>query len=158
MKLEEVLVRRLAAEINDELDALDALVQELAHAPESDDSYARRARGSILHDFYNGVERVFERVARELNGGVPKAEQWHRELLNDMALAVPEVRPPLIEQPLAGTLHEYLRFRHLFRNVYGTVLETGRMRILEERLPDTLAAFRRQVSAFLRWMVGGGEG
>ena len=173
MKLEEVLVRRLAAEINDELDALDALVQELAHAPQSDDSYARRARGSILHDFYNGVERVFERVACELNGGVPKAEQWHREpsagereglaprmkeLLDNMALGIPEVRPPLIDQPLAATLHEYRRFRHLFRNVYGTVLETGRMRILEERLPDTLAAFRRQVSAFLRWMVGGGEG
>ena len=155
MKLEEVLVRRLAAEINDELDALDALVQELAHAPESDDSYARRARGSILHDFYNGVERIFERVARELNGGVPKAEQWHRELLDNMALGIPEVRPPLIDQPLAATLHEYRRFRHLFRNVYGTVLETGRLRILEERLPDTLVAFRRQVSAFLQWMVGG---
>ena len=156
MKLEEVLVRRLAAEIESELDSLDALAREIAHAPQTDDTYSRRARGSILHDFCNGVERIFVRVARELNGGVPQADQWHRELVNNMTLAIADVRPPLIDQPLAATLHEYLRFRHVFRNVYGTVLEAGRMRSLEERLPATLAAFRERMSAFLRWMLGNG--
>ena len=142
MKLEEVLARRLAAEIESELDSLDALLRESAYAPQGADSYSRRARGSILHDFYNGVERVFVRVARELNGGIPQAEQWHRELVNNMALAIPEVRPALIDPPLAASLLEYLRFRHVFRNVYGTVLEADRMRSLEEKLPATLGAFR----------------
>ena len=154
MKLEEVLARRLAAEIESELDSLNALLRESAHAPQGADSYSRRARGSILHDFYNGVERVFVRVARELNGGIPQAEQWHRELVNNMALAIPEVRPALIDPPLAASLLEYLRFRHVFRNVYGTVLEADRMRSLEEKLPATLDAFREQVSAFLHRMLG----
>ena len=54
---------------------------------------------------------------------------------------------------MAAGLLEYLRFRHVFRNIYGTVLEHDRMRSLEERLPATLAAFRNQVSAFLHWML-----
>ena len=112
-----------------------------------------RARGSILHDFYNGVERVFVRIARELNGGVPRGDQWDRDLVDDMTLDIPEVRPAVIDQGLARTLGEYLRFRHVFRNVYGGVLEAERMASLEKRLPETLAAFRDRVETFVSWML-----
>ena len=53
-------------------------------APSGADTYSLRARGSILHDFSSGVERIFVRIAGELNGGVPQAERWHQELLGDM--------------------------------------------------------------------------
>ena len=155
MRPEEVLARRLAAEVESELSSLGALEAELASAPPGDDTYALRARGSILHDFYNGIERVFVRIARELNGGVPRAEQWHRELIRNMALDIPAVRPAVIDTDLAGTLEEYLRFRHVFRNVYGAVLSAERMRSLEARVPATLEAFRNQVRSFLAWMLGG---
>ena len=155
MKLEEVLARRLAAEIESELAGLDELERELANAPRQDDTYSLRARGSILHDFYNGVERIFVRIASELNGGVPRAEQWHRELVKNMTLEVPEVRPAVIGPTLAGTLGEYLRFRHVFRNVYGSVIDAERLRPLERRLPATLAVFRERIRAFLSWMLGG---
>ena len=153
MRLEEVVARRLAAEVESELASLAALGEELAKAPRQDDTYSVRARGSILHDFYNGVERVFLRIARELNGGVPRGDQWHRDLVDDMTLHIAEVRPAVIDQGLAGTLGDYLRFRHLFRNVYGGVLDAERMASLEERLPETLAAFRERVEAFLAWML-----
>ena len=89
MSLEESLARRLAAEIESELDAMVQLVRESANAPRGGDIYARRARGSILHDFYNGAERIFERIAAELNGGVPNVANWHQQLVADMALAIP---------------------------------------------------------------------
>lgn len=154
MTPEEVLARRLAAEVESELAALAALATEFANAPAGDDTYTIRARGSMLHDFYNGVERVFLRIARELNGGAPRGDQWHRDLIDDMALAIPEVRPAVVDRGLADTLGEYLRFRHVFRNVYGGVLDARRMASLEERLPATLEAFRRQVAAFVAWMLG----
>ena len=150
-----MLTRRLAAEVESELAGLDELELELANAPRGDDSYALRARGSILHDFYNGVERIFVRIASELNGGVPQAAQWHRELVRNMALDVPQVRPAVIDAALAKALGEYLRFRHVFRNVYGSGLEEERMRALETRLPATLAAFRGRIVVFLSWMLGG---
>ena len=156
MRLEEALVRRLAAEIEAELAGLDELERELANAPRQDDSYSLRARGSILHDFYSGVERVFVRIASELNGGVPRAEQWHRELVRNMTLEIPEVRPAVLDPALAEALGAYLRFRRLFRNVYGSVIEAERLHPLEERLPATLAAFRERIRAFLSWMLGSG--
>ena len=156
MRLEEALVRRLAAEIEAELAGLDELERELANAPRQDDSYSLRARGSILHDFYGGVERVFVRIASELNGGVPRAEQWHRELVRNMTLEIPEVRPAVLDPALAEALGAYLRFRRLFRDVYGSVIEAERLHPLEERLPATLAAFRERIRAFLSWMLGSG--
>lgn len=154
MKPEEVLARRLAAEIESELEALAALGEEFAYAPKGDDTYSVRARGSILHDFYNGVERVFLRIARELNGGVPRGDQWHRDLIGDMALTIQEVRPAVIDDDLAAVLGEFLRFRHVFRNVYGGVLDAQRMALLEQRLPETLALFRKRIEVFICWMLG----
>ncbi len=154
MTLDEAFTRRLAAEIEHELQGLDALRDELAAAPPSDDTFALRARGSVLHDFYGGVERIFVRIAEELNGGVPQGERWHRQIVTDMTLDIPDVRPAVIDAALAEELGAFLRFRHVFRNVYGSLLQAERMRPLEERLPDVLAAFRRQVRAFLKWMVG----
>jgi hypothetical protein len=152
--LDEAFARRLAAEIEHELQGLDALREELAAAPRNDDTFTLRARGSMLHDFYSGIERVFVRIAEELNGGVPQGEQWHRQIVTDMALDIPDVRPAVIDAALAEELGDFLRFRHVFRNVYGSLLQAERMRPLEERLPAVLAAFRRQVRAFLAWMVG----
>ena len=66
---------------------------------------------------------------------------------------IEEVRPAVINPDLARTLGEYLGFRHLFRNVYGGALDAGRMESLENRLPETLAAFRQRVEAFVDWML-----
>ena len=154
MTREEALLRRLAAELRSELDSLEQLGQELAAAPNPSDTYSLRARGSILHDFYTGVERILVRIASELNGGVPRAPQWHQELIRNMALAIPEVRPAVVDADLARVLGEYLRFRHVFRNIYGSALDAERMLSLERQLPATLADFRARIETFVSWMLG----
>ena len=154
MKAEEVLIRRLKAEVESELTGLEALSNEMSAAPRQDDTYSLRARGSILHDFYTGVERILVRIAAEVNGGVPQAAQWHRELLRNMALDIPEVRPPVIDVDLVGVLGEYLQFRHVFRNVYGYGLEPERIRPLEDRMPETLSLFHDRTASFFSWMLG----
>ena len=155
MTPDEAFARRLAAEIRHELDSLDQIRDQNSAAPRDDAIFTLRARGSILHDFYNGIERVFVRIAEELNGGVPQGDQWHRQLVTDMSIAIPGVRPAMIDAALADALGEFLRFRHVFRNVYGFVLDPERMRPLEERLPVVLATFRTQIQVFLTWLAGG---
>ena len=154
MTPDEAFARRLAAEIEHELERLVELQDELANAPHGDDRFTLRARGSVLHDFYSGVERVFVRIAEELNGGVPQGEQWRRQIITDMSLEIPGVRPAAIDAALAEELGGYLRFRHVFRNVYGSLLQADRMRPLEEGLPHVLTAFLTQIRAFLTWIVG----
>ena len=154
MTPDEAFARRLAAEIEHELERLVELQDELANAPHGDDRFTLRARGSVLHDFYSGVERVFVRIAEELNGGVPQGEQWRRQIVTDISLEIPGVRPAAIDAALAEELGGYLRFRHVFRNVYGSLLQADRMRPLEEGLPHVLTAFLTQIRAFLTWIVG----
>lgn len=103
------------------------------------------------------MERVFVRIAEELNGGVPQGEQWHRQLLADMSLEIRDVRPAVIDPALAHDLGKFLRFRRLFRNAYGFVLEAERMQSLEDRLPAVLAASQARLRAFVAWMVDDGD-
>ena len=96
----------------------------------------------------------FAMLGQELNGGVPRGEQWHRQLLHDMALDVRKVRPHVVSTELAAELGEFLRFRHVFRNVYGFVLESERMRPLEERFAGVLNRLAAEIQAFGAWMLG----
>ena len=51
-------------------------------------------------------------------------------------------------------LGEFLRFRHVFRSIYGFVLEADRMRPLEDALPGVLGRFVTQIRTFNAWMLG----
>ena len=42
-----------------------------------------------LHSLYSGLERLFELVARHVDGQVPDEETWHRTLLPQVAADVP---------------------------------------------------------------------
>lgn len=156
MKPDEVLARRVAREIELEIESIEQLGAELSAAPTSADTFALRARGSILHDLYTGIERVFVRLADEINGGVPRGEQWHRQLIQDMAISIPGVRPAVVSTQLAEVLAEFLRFRHVFRNVYGFVLQDDRLRALQEKVPDVLEKFIAEIRDFVSWLSGEG--
>lgn len=156
MTPEERIVRRLVGAIEQELQSLAVLGAEAAEVPRDSSTVTLRARGSILHDFYGGVERVFLRIADEVDGDPPKGEHWHRRLANDLTLEIPGVRPAVITADLRNRLEDYLAFRHLFRNVYGFVLDDDRLAPLEARLSEIHRAFDEQLRAFLRWLEGSG--
>ncbi len=82
-------------------------------------NYAVRAGGSILHDFFTGIEKIFESIAKEMDHRIPVGEEWHSELLRQMTLDVPGLRPPVITAGTEKKLREYLGFSHLFRKRYG---------------------------------------
>lgn len=43
-----------------------------------------RGIGAVGHDFYTGAERIFEKIAPELDGGIPAGPAWHREPLGNL--------------------------------------------------------------------------
>lgn len=55
-----------------------------------------------------------------------------------MSIEVPGLRPAVIDKKTYGYLEEYLRFRHLQRNIYGYMLEWERMEPLVKNLPVVL--------------------
>ena len=148
---------RLAASLRDELARIERVVAEAAAAASrfAQDEPTRlelRGIGDVLHDFYTGAERVFEKIAPELNGGVPAGPAWHRELLQNMTVEIPGVRPRVIAPATARLLDEFLRFRHLFRSVYGFELEWVRLRPLLDRVPPGWKALRRDLETFVAFL------
>ena len=109
-----------------------------------------RAAGSILHDFYCGVEKMFERIALAIDKNLPKGENWHTELLIQMAKPIEGVRDRIISEDLLHKLKEHLRFRHLFRHVYGFELKWARISPLCLDLEKLLGKLKREMSEFLK--------
>lgn len=154
---EKQLIRRLQSEINQEISSLEALLRELKTlkprlAQKEISNLDLRAAGSILHDFYNGVENIFRRVAQELNGGLPAGEDWHKQLLTDMSLDVKGVRPALVSEDLKLRLQRYLGFRHIFRNVYGFHLEQEQIKVMVKEFPRILSWLKREIAAFQKYL------
>src|SRR3989304_7033408 len=149
-------IYRVISEIKEELEKIDALVLELDnhHSARPENNFYLRAVASILHDFYCGAERIFIRIAEELNGGIPEGENWHIQLLKDMGLEIEKVRPPVISPGVSKSLRENLEFRHRFRNIYGFELEWEKMKGLRERLPVVVEEFKKEMKQFLKFMQG----
>jgi hypothetical protein len=101
-----------------------------------------------LHGFYSGLERIFELVAERVDRSHPTGESWHRELLLQMAVEIPGVRPAVLSRELATDLDEYRGFRHVVRNVYSYRLDPRRVGILVDDLLETAGMVTEQLSAF----------
>ena len=109
-----------------------------------------RAAGSILHDFYCGVERIFERIALSVDKNLPKGENWHMELLLQMAKPFEEIRDAIITKELLQNLKEHLRFRHLFRHIYGFELKWEQFKGCCLKLEDIFSELKIEVEKFMK--------
>jgi hypothetical protein len=150
---------RLGREIENEVLLVEKLKQEYFEIPEGLKPGTRnRLRGSIFHDFYSGLEKIFKRIAAELNGGVPKTETWHKDLLTEMSWEMEGMRIPVLSEETMKRLLPFLRFRHVFRNLYGFDLEDVRLSELDSEFPDLCDTAAGEVRTFIAWLKNGGPG
>jgi len=104
-----------------------------------------------LHNFYTGCERIFQIVASELNGAIPSDFNWHKRLLERMAIQHEE-RPAIISQKTKKQLEEYLAFRHVVRNIYGYELDSRRIEPLIVDSKKVFGQFYAEVCQFIEWL------
>ncbi len=143
----------LASAISEELDNIDKLNEEIRTIPD-DAPFSGRAKGSVLHDFYNCCERIFKKIAVEINGGMPETDMWHKDLLYKMTKPVHGLRPRVISEGLAAELDDYLSFRHIFRNIYGFELKGERLKRLADNLYTVSERLKKEVEEFLEKVKG----
>lgn len=111
------------------------------------------AVAAVLHAFYTGIENIFSRVAKTLDGRVPTGPFFHSELIESMTHSKPW-RPPLLSPDLSEILEEYLDFRHVFRHVYSFELKWTKMRHLAHDLEAVFRRFEAEIEAFLAKLAG----
>lgn len=149
MKKNNVALASLISQIEKDLENLDELASELKSLTGKRGIVYSRARGSILHDFYNCCERIFRRIALDLNSEYGDSEKWHKELLYRMTMPVKGIRPRIISDELASDLDEFLAFRHLFRSIYGFELKGNRVDNLVEKFGPVSKKFKREIKNFI---------
>ncbi|HXF86607.1 MAG TPA: hypothetical protein VNK49_14595 [Anaerolineales bacterium] len=138
----------LAGRIRRELDDLKRVLERAQRAmdaarrnPQDADLYLDSAALN-LHDAYSGLERLFKQIATVVDGSLPPGAEWHRDLLDQMGIDLPQVRPPVLSRATIQLLDEYLRFRHVVRNVYAFSFDVARV----GRLVESLSANFNQIS------------
>jgi hypothetical protein len=106
-----------------------------------------------LHNFYNGIERLFETIAALVDGNRPDQANWHQALLAQMATEIPQVRPPVISANTRALLSDYCRFRHVVRHIYGFRLDAEQLEPLVEAAPPALAQINLDLLAFAQFLL-----
>jgi len=127
--------------------------QVLAQKDLLSDFFQTSAGGVVLHDFYNTVEKIFQQISLEMDGGLPKGDAWHQQLLRRMTVPASGRRPAVIDSDLAESLSEYLRFRHLFRHIYGFELVWERIEPLLDGMATIHAALVADLDQFIAYLM-----
>lgn len=89
--------------------------------------------GSVLHSFYNGIENIFEIIAKNIDKSIPTGNKSHQELLHQMA-SENNKRSELISEELYFRLREYATFRHFYRHAYSFQLNWLKMKPLVDNM------------------------
>lgn len=151
MNGDEIFVRRIVSEINAELSNILRLrdeYNEFINKYKTVDRYLLRVKASYLADFYMGIERIFQIIATEIDGGLPQGDEWHKRLLLNMTIEIEGVRPPVISSDLYNRLRPFLGFRHVVRQAYGFQLDETKLEELASSFEKTLTTFSDEVTKF----------
>jgi hypothetical protein len=65
-------------------------------------------------------------------------------------LEIEGIRPAVLKAGDVPLIDELRAFRHVFRNIYQGELDTGKLKLVDSRMPDALGAFK---SAHRRFSV-----
>lgn len=148
----------LVSEINEEMKTLESLVEDIRETFAALPSGKKRKRiyeeslALKLHNFYTGCERIFQKIAGDINGGAPDSFDWHKRLLHSMSLEIEKKRPPVISKDTAKALEEYLAFRHVVRNIYGFEIESDRLEKLIVKIYKTFGKLKKDMTIFIKFL------
>ena len=106
-----------------------------------------------LQGAYNGVEVVFELIARLVDQNRPKGENWHQLLLGQMMAEVEGVRPAVISVGSGRSLNDFRGFRHITRHLYPFELDSERIAQIMDFVEPTFSKVCAELSAFANFLL-----
>ena len=146
----------LGSHIREELSEIRRSIQRAKQAwslaLNEDDSLYLDSVALNLHDFYNGLERIFERIAENIDEIKPEGLNWHQEILRQMAMEIPKVRPAVISQDLREELDKYRAFRHIVRNIYAHNFRIDKIKDLIGNIDKILDKLEENLQIFCEFL------
>ena len=144
------------AKIEDELTELDQLKDRIQIVWEkyktNADEFYLDSVALNLHGLYSGFEKIFLEVAKEIDENIPDGSSWHKELLDQMALKIKNLRPAVISKESRDILDEYRAFRHVVRNVYANKYSAKKISILLDDFSEEYLRVKNEIQDFLKFL------
>ncbi|KJS82594.1 MAG: hypothetical protein JM58_14655 [Peptococcaceae bacterium BICA1-8] len=151
----------LAGRVREELYEIEQAVDRIQgawdRAKQSGDEFYLDSVALNLHSFYTALERIFELIAVTVDQTKPQGENWHQELLRQMAVEIEFVRPAVISRETRNILDEYRGFRHVVRNVYSFHLSAAKIEPLVKKLPLLYDYANKEIADFLIFLETRGK-
>ncbi len=106
------------------------------------------ACASVLHSFYNGLEKIFQIINKRVDAQPLAADRWHQALLEQMMVATSE-RPAVLSPETGAMLKDYVAFRHFHRHSYSMLIDWKLVSTLAVPLPSVWSQVRAELEAFI---------
>jgi len=148
----KILSLRILREVGDIQVVVKRAIDGFERAERNQDDLYLDAVALNLHTFYSAIERIFEKIANEIDESVPGGANWHRELLDQMILEIDGIRPAVLSIDLKEELEDYRGLRHVVRNVYTFHLNPEKLADLVAKLPGVMSKFEVQLTGFARFL------
>jgi len=127
---------------------IDAVISKIKEIGEDITDVKKAALATYLMNFYNGIENIMKRCAKEYYKRTPKGADWHKELLRKTC-AGNGSRRRLFSEEIVDRLYDYLTFRHIFIHGYGFKLKWEEMKSLVENIDELWGKIKEQLSTFV---------
>lgn len=150
---------KLIQRISDERTKIERTVQGIANALQdieiiaaNQKKYVEKTIASDLSEVYSGIERIFERIAREVDMQIPSGSRWHNDLLEQMAERRPE-RPSVISPNTLPRLKVLLDFRHKVNNIYRDELIYEKAEEHAKPIGDLFATVFKELDTLIAFLT-----
>ena len=149
------LIQRIADErtkIKRTVQGIAKALQDIEIIAANHKKYIEKTIASDLAEVYSGIERIFERIAREVDMQIPRGNRWHNDLLEQIAERRPE-RPPVISPNTLPRLKELLDFRHKVNNIYRYELIYEKAEEHAKPIGDLLATVAKELDTLIAFLT-----
>ena len=148
------LIQRIADErvkIERVIGSITELLEEIEVAVPRHRKFFEELTAKKLVEVYNGIERIFERIAREVDMHTPSGSRWHNDLLEQMVELRSE-RPPVISQQTLLKLKDLLDFRHKINNIYSDELIYKKAEEQANPIAELFATVSKELDTFAAFL------
>lgn len=140
---------QLKEDIRFEINQLETVILKIKEIKDNPSQVNKAALGTYLMNFYNGIENIMKRCAKEYYKKAPKGEDWHKKLLQ-LSCAPNNKKAFLFNKDVVDKLYNYLTFRHLFIHGYGFKLEWDKMKSLVDGIDNLWLGIKNCTAEFVK--------
>ena len=114
--------------------------------------YSRLVESAFyVNQIYSGFERILKNVAVIFENSIVDLD-WHKSLLEKMALNIEGIRPSVISIKTSSLLNELRGFRHFFRHAYDVDIDKRKFGIVADSIIELENLYKSDFEKFIQFL------